>query len=75
MKPDLSVSKKGSARKPKQTLTVNEELAELAKKYFRITRHGSLTGFVQNKILSEIRKDAAKIKASGIKIPDWIFTK
>lgn len=68
-------SKKKYRKLPKQSLTVDPELAELAKKYFRITRHGSLTGFVENKLKAEFQKDAARIRATGMKVPEWILKK
>lgn len=79
---DLSANQGGTPKPKKQRkaqhgteLTINPELAALAKEHFETTRYKSLTGFVNKALLREMRKRASEIKAKGLKVPDWLFLK
>jgi hypothetical protein len=61
--------------KPTLTLTPNPELVAIAKEHFANTRHGNITTWLNKALLRELRKDAGKIRAAGIKIPEWLFLK
>lgn len=68
------------AKKPRKikktlTLTPNPELVAVAKEHFANTRHENITTWLNKALMRELRKDAAKIRAAGIKIPEWIFSK
>jgi hypothetical protein len=61
--------------KPTLTLTPNPELVAIAKEHFANTRHGNITSWLNKALLRELRKDAGKIRAAGIEIPEWLFLK
>lgn len=70
-------SEKPKKRLPKKTLTLtpNPELVALAKQHFPHTRHYNITGWLNRALMRELRKDAGRMRAAGIKVPEWLFLK
>lgn len=69
-----SASRYTGNRKP-TNLVMDAEVVDAAKRYFATTRHGSVSAFVERKLRELLRKDAAKVRAKGIKIPQVVFAK
>lgn len=67
---------RGYAGSKKRTnLSLDSELVEIAQKHFPATRHGSLSGFVENSIRREFRALAPKLRRAGFKLPESLFVK
>jgi hypothetical protein len=69
-----SASRYVGNRKP-TNLVMDSEVVEAAKAYFATTRDGSVSAFVERQLRAMLRRDAAKVRAKGIKIPAVVFDK
>lgn len=54
-------------------LYLDPDLVEIAKKHFKTTRYGSLSGFVEARIRHELRKQSPKLRKKGVKLPASLF--
>jgi hypothetical protein len=64
-------------KRPKKTLTItpDPELVAIAKEHFANTRQGNITTWFNRALKRALAKDAGKMRAAGIKIPEWLFLK
>jgi hypothetical protein len=75
MSEDASKAPRKRVYKKTLTLTPKPELVALAKQHFPHTRHYNITTWLNRALMRELRKDAAKMRAAGIQVPDWLFLK
>lgn len=75
MSKDNSTTKGYAGSKKRTNLSLDGELVEIAQKHFPATRHGSLSGFVENAIRREFRAMAPKLRKAGFKLPETLFVK
>lgn len=74
--PTKSATSKGYAGRKKRTnLSLDYELTAIAIKYFKTTKYGSLSGFVESKLTAEYRSKAAHLRANKVKLPPSLFEK
>lgn len=72
--PNQSSTYKGYTGGKKRTnLSLDGKLVEIATKHFPATRHGSLSGFVENAIRKEFKAMAPKLRKAGFKLPPELF--
>jgi hypothetical protein len=84
MQTQLMTTKPTTTTKPKSryrgdrratTVVLSEALVRLAQQYFPTTRHDSLSGFIEADLASYFRKNAAKLRKAGLKLPEQVFSK
>lgn len=74
--PHSNSTTKGYARGKKRTnLSLDRELVRIATQHFARTRHGSLSGFVENALRREFRAAAASLRQAGVALPESLFIK
>lgn len=61
--------------KKRTNLSLSSELVSLARKYFPLTAHGSVSGFVDSCLRRELSSKAPRIRKCGLTIPGTVFEK
>lgn len=70
-----SQKKKYAGSKRSTTLSINGKLVDIATEVFRKTRHRSLSGFVDDMLVRELRARAPMLRKAGYKLPEELFWK
>jgi hypothetical protein len=70
-----TTSSRYSNGKTPTNLSIDGELAELAKSFLPVTQYKSLSAWVDAQLIKLAKKEAAKMRRMGLSIPVRVFLK